>query len=177
MSRWVEVRPHPLIPWIGAPLPRAYRPPSPPPRALEDKVQMSDSMKPKIGMVTLGVADVARSVAFYRDGLGFSTHNYAVGDPMVMFKLEGSWLGLFPRNELAADATVPADGSGFSGVVLAHLEGSPEAVDRVFQIAVRAGARSIKTPRKVSWGGYSGYFGDPDGHLWEVAYNPFTDLT
>lgn len=134
-------------------------------------------VKPKIGLVTLGVKDVARSVAFYRDGLGFPTHNYAAGDQMVMFRLEGSWLGLFPRDELAADATVPSDGTGFSGVTLAHLEGSSDGVDRVFQVALRAGGRSVKQPAKVSWGGYSGYFADPDGHLWEVAFNPFTDLT
>jgi uncharacterized protein len=134
-------------------------------------------VKPKIGLVTLGVRDVGRSVSFYRDGLGFPTHNYNAGDPMVMFKMEGSWLGLFPRDELAADATVPSEGSGFSAVTLAHLEGSPEGVDRVFQLALIAGAAPIKTPEKVSWGGYSGYFADPDGHLWEVAFNPFTDLT
>ena len=134
-------------------------------------------MKPKIGLITLGVSEVARSVAFYRDGLGFPTHNYKAGDPMVMFRLEGSWLGLYPRDDLAADAEVAAEGSGFSGVTLAHLEDSPEAVDRVFQFAVDAGAKPIKTPRKVFWGGYSGYFADPDGHLWEVAFNPFTDLT
>ncbi|MGH6957678.1 MAG: VOC family protein [Caulobacteraceae bacterium] len=72
---------------------------------------------------------------------------------------------------------MPSDGSGFSGVTLAHLEPSPQGVDRVFQTAVRAGARSVKAPGKVSWGGYSGYFADPDGHLWQVAFNPFTDLT
>ncbi|HEY2708882.1 MAG TPA: VOC family protein [Caulobacteraceae bacterium] len=137
----------------------------------------SFTMKPKIGLVTLGVRDVTRSVAFYRDGLGFPTHNYKPGDPMVMLKLEGTWLGLYPRDDLAADAEVPAAGSGFAGVTLAHLESSPERVDQVFQLAVSAGAAAVKTPRKVFWGGYSGYFADPDGHLWEVAHNPFTDLT
>jgi hypothetical protein len=96
---------------------------------------------------------------------------------MVMLKLEGTWLGLYPRDDLAADAEVPAAGSGFAGVTLAHLESSPERVDQVFQLAVSAGAAAVKTPRKVFWGGYSGYFADPDGHLWEVAHNPFTDLT
>jgi hypothetical protein len=134
-------------------------------------------MKPKIAMVTLGVSDIARSLAFYRDGLGFSTHNYKVGDDMVMFRLEGSWLGLYPRDELAKDATVPHEGDGFRGVTLAHNVGSKKEADHVFQQAIAAGATPVKTPQDVFWGGYSGYFADPDGHLWEVAWNPFTDLT
>lgn len=146
------------------------------PRA-ETPMTTETKMKPKIGLVTLGVQEVSRSVIFYRDGLGFPTHNYKAGDPMVMFKLDGSWLGLYPREALAEDAQVSPLGSGFTGVTLAHLEPSPEEVDRVFNLAIHAGAQSVKTPRKVLWGGYSGYFADPDGHLWEVAHNPFTDLT
>jgi catechol 2,3-dioxygenase-like lactoylglutathione lyase family enzyme len=134
-------------------------------------------MKAKIAMVTLGVSDIAKSLAFYRDGLGFPTHNYKDGDEMVMFRLEGSWLGLYPRDKLAEDATVPHEGSGFRGVTLAHNVGSKSAVDAVFREALEAGAKSVKTPQDVFWGGYSGYFADPDGHLWEVAWNPFTDLT
>lgn len=134
-------------------------------------------MKAKISLVTLGVADIARSVAFYRDGLGFPTHNYKAGDDMVMFALEGTWLGLYPRAALAEDAHIPVEGSGFSGVTLAHNVGSPEEADQVFAQALAAGAKGVKTPEKVFWGGYSGYFADPDGHLWEVAHNPFTDLT
>ena len=94
-----------------------------------------------------------------------------------MFQLEGSWLSLFPRGELAKDATVADDGQGFSGVTLAHNVGSKEEVDAVFSHAVSVGATAVKAPRDVFWGGYSGYFADPDGHLWEVAWNPFTDLT
>jgi catechol 2,3-dioxygenase-like lactoylglutathione lyase family enzyme len=134
-------------------------------------------MKPKIGIITLGVRDFAKSLAFYREGLGLSTHNYKEGEDHVMFKMEGSWLSLYPRDKLAEDATVPDDGKGFSGITLAHNEPSPEAVDTAFAEALRAGAKAIKPPRKVFWGGYSGYFADPDGYLWEVAYNPFTDLT
>lgn len=134
-------------------------------------------MKPKIGIVTLGVRDFARSLAFYRDGLGFPTHNFKDGEDIVFFKLEGSWLALYPRDKLAEDATVPDDGRGFSGIALAHNEPSPKAVDRAFADAIKAGARAVKQPQKVFWGGYSGYFADPDGYLWEVAYNPFTDLT
>lgn len=134
-------------------------------------------MKPKISVVTLGVRDFGKSLAFYRDGLGFQTHNYVEGREHVMFRLEGSWLSLFPRAELAEDATVADDGQGFSGVTLAHNVGSKAEVDAVFAHAVSVGAKAVKTPRDVFWGGYSGYFADPDGYLWEVAWNPFTDLT
>lgn len=134
-------------------------------------------MKPKIGIITLGVRDFARSLAFYRDGLGFPTHNFKDGEDIVFFKLEGSWLALYPRDKLAEDATVPGDGKGFSGITLAHNEPSPDAVDKAFAEAIKAGAKAVKPPQKVFWGGYSGYFADPDGYLWEVAHNPFTDLT
>ena len=134
-------------------------------------------MKPKISLVTLGVRDFPRSLAFYRDGLGFPPHNYAEGEEHVMFALEGSWLSLFPWDELAKDATVAQEGRGFSGVTLAHNVGSKAEADAVFATAVAAGARPLKAPTEVFWGGYSGYFADPDGHLWEVAFNPFTDLT
>ena len=134
-------------------------------------------MKPKISLITFGVRDLPRMVAFYRDGLGFPTHNYADGDDMVMFRLEGTWLGLFPREAQAEDAAVSAEGSGFSGVVVSHNEPSKEAVDRTFAEAIAAGASPVKQPQDVVWGGYSGYFADPEGNLWEVAFNPFTDLT
>ena len=134
-------------------------------------------MKPKISIVTLGVRDFAASLAFYREGLGFPTHNHTEGEEHVMFRLEGSWLSLYPRDKLAEDATVPDDGHGFSGVTLAHNVASKDEVDTVFAKAVALGARAVKPPREVFWGGYSSYFADPDGHLWEVAFNPFTDLT
>jgi uncharacterized protein len=134
-------------------------------------------MKPKIAMVTLGVNDIATSLAFYRDKLGFPTHNYTEGDDMIMFRLDGSWLGLYPRDKLAEDATVAEKGSGFRGITLSHNVGSKAEADRLYQQAVAAGATPVKTPQDVFWGGYSGYFADPDGHLWEVAWNPFTDLT
>ena len=134
-------------------------------------------MKPKIGIITLGVRDFAKSFAFYHHGLGFPTHNHKDGEDIAFFKLEGSWLAIYPRDKLAEDATVPDDGKGFSGVTLAHNEPSKEKVDETFAQAIRAGARAVKKPQDVFWGGYSGYFADPDGHLWEVAYNPFTDLS
>lgn len=134
-------------------------------------------MKPKISFVTLGVRDFAKSFAFYRDGLGFVPHNHKDGEEHVMFQLDGTWLSLYPRDKLAEDATVPDDGHGFSGVTLAHNVKSRADVDDVFATAVTAGAKPVKPPQNVFWGGYSGYFADPDGYLWEVAFNPFTDLT
>jgi len=134
-------------------------------------------MKPKISLLTLGVTDIQKSLLFYRDGLGFPTHNYTEGDVPVFFEMEGTWLALYPKDDLAADATVSSEGSGFTGITLAHNVRSKEEVDQVYELALSAGATAVKKPQEVFWGGYSGYFADPDGYLWEVAYNPFTDLT
>lgn len=134
-------------------------------------------MKPKISLITLGVKDFEKSLKFYRDGLGFKTHDYREGDGIVFFEIEGTWLSLFPKDKLAADANVSQEGSGFAGITLAHNVKSREEVDKVFKLALSIGAKPVKKPQEVSWGGYSGYFADPDEYLWEVAYNPFTDLS
>lgn len=128
-------------------------------------------MKPRISMITLGVRDLARSVEFYEKGLGLPRRESP--PEVAFFPLDGTWLGLYGRDALAEDATVPAEGSGFAGVALAHNVASEAEVDRVLEQAVAAGARLVKPGQKVFWGGYSGYFADPDGHLWEVAHNPF----
>lgn len=134
-------------------------------------------MKPKIGLITIGVQDVKRAREFYR-ALGFKLRpEDKEDDEMIMFPAEGTWLGLFPWVELAKDAQVDSNGSGFRGVTLAHLEPTKKDVDRVINEARMLGAEVVKEPQDVSWGGYSGYFKDLDGHLWEIAMNPFTDLT
>ena len=121
-------------------------------------------------MITLGVRDLAASIAFYEKGLGFPRME---SPPSVaFFTLNGTWLGLYGRDALAEDATVSPKGSGFAGFTLAHNVGSEQEVDAVVAQAVAAGATLVKPPQKVFWGGYSGYFKDPDGHLWEVAHNP-----
>ena len=127
-------------------------------------------MKPRISMITLGVRDVAASVRFYEGGLGFPR----VDSPpeVAFFTLNGTWLGLYGREALAADATVSPEGSGFEAFALAHNVCSEPEVDKVMSRALEAGAILVKKPEKVFWGGYSGYFKDPDGHLWEVAHNP-----
>lgn len=129
-------------------------------------------MKPRISMITLGVDDIARAVDFYQNGLGFPRHDE--GDDVAFFELNGTWLGLYGRKALAEDAHVDAEGSGFNSFALAHNVTSEEAVDKVMKEALEAGAELVKEPQKVFWGGYSGYFKDPDGHLWEIAYNPST---
>ena len=134
-------------------------------------------MKSKISLITLGVKDFEKSFRFYRDGLGFKPHNYKEKDNIVFFEMEGTWLSLFPKDKLAHDATVPPEDGRFTGIPLSHNVKTKEEVEKVFNLAVSAGAKSIKKPQDVFWGGYSGYFSDPDGYLWEVAYNPFTDLT
>ncbi len=128
-------------------------------------------MKPRISMITLGVNDIERSVAFYEKGLGFPRME---SPPTVaFFTLNGSWLGLYGREELAEDAMVSAEGSGFNSFALAHNVESEAEVDAVLKQAVAAGGTLVKPGQEVFWGGYSGYFKDPDGHLWEIAYNPF----
>ncbi len=128
-------------------------------------------MKPRISMITLGVRDMAKSVAFYEQGLGFPRMDSP--PDVAFFTLNGTWLGLYGREALAEDATVSADGEGFRAFSLAHNLSSEQEVDEVMAQAVEAGATLVKPPQKVFWGGYSGYFKDPDGHLWEVAHNPF----
>lgn len=135
-------------------------------------------MKAKIGLITLGVKDVKRAREFYTK-LGFRVRpeDEKEESDMVMFPGEGTWLGLFPWDELAKDAGVDAPGSGFRGVALAHLEPTKEDVRKVMNEARALGAEIVKEAQDVFWGGYSGYFKDLDGHLWEIAMNPFTDLT
>ncbi len=122
-------------------------------------------------MITLGVENMEKSITFYRDGLGFPKLDSP--PEVAFFTLNGSWLGLYGRKALAKDAAVSSEGSGFNGFALAHNVGSETEVDKLMAQALTAGATLSKAAQKTSWGGYSGYFKDPDGYLWEVAYNPF----
>jgi catechol 2,3-dioxygenase-like lactoylglutathione lyase family enzyme len=121
-------------------------------------------------MITLGVRDLPRATEFYERGLGLPRMESP--PEVAFFTLNGTWLGLYGRDALAADANVPAEGSGFASFALAHNVRSPDEVDGVMDRAVAAGATQVKAPQETSWGGYSGYFSDPDGHLWEIAHNP-----
>ena len=128
-------------------------------------------MKPRISMITLGVDDLEKSVKFYQQGLGFPKMDSSPG--VAFFTLNGSWLGLYGRKALAEDAMVSDEGSGFNSFALAHNVHSEAEVDQLVEQALAAGATLAKAPQKTFWGGYSGYFRDPDGHLWEIAHNPF----
>lgn len=127
-------------------------------------------MDARISLITLGVEDLDRSIEFYRDGLGLPLRDDASG--IAFFTTSGTWLTLYPREKLAEDAQVEASGSGFRGFSLAHNVRTREAVDELMREAVAAGGEIQKQPEEASWGGYSGYFRDPDGFLWEVAWNP-----
>lgn len=128
-------------------------------------------MKPCLSIVTLGVADVAKATAFYT-ALGFKV-SPASQDGITFMDAGGVVLALYGRNALAEDAHVASSVPGFSGISLAHNARSEADVDTVLAWAQTCGARILKPAQKVFWGGYSGYFADPDGHLWEVAFNPF----
>lgn len=129
-------------------------------------------MEPHITFIGLGVSDLARAVEFYGKGLGFPQRESP--ETIAFFELAGGlMLSLYPRDKLAEDVTVAPEGSGFPGFTLAQNVGSPELVDATLEEAVAAGATLVKPGQKVFWGGYSGYFADPDGFYWEVAWNPF----
>lgn len=121
-------------------------------------------------MITLGVNDLNAAIDFYKKGLGFPRMDSP--PEVAFFTLNGTWLGLYGRDALAEDAQVSAEGGGFAGFSLAHNVSSEKEVDAVIAQAVAAGATLVKPAEKVFWGGYSGYFKDLDGHLWEVAHNP-----
>ena len=125
----------------------------------------------RVSLAVLGVRDLAASTAFY-ERLGWRRSG-ASNEQISFFHSAGAVLGLFPREALAADAGVPPAGEGFRGVALAVNVDAREDVDAALAEAARAGARVVKPAEDAAWGGRSGYFADPDGHLWEVAWNPF----
>jgi uncharacterized protein len=130
-------------------------------------------MEQRISLITLGVADLVRSRAFYEDGLGWRPG--FVDDEIAMYQLNGLVIGLFGRDALLEDARIEgaaARAAGPGAVALAYCVRSRAEVERTLDAAARIGATILKPGQEVSWGGYSGYFADPDGHPWEVAWNP-----
>lgn len=123
-----------------------------------------------LSLVTLGVRDVAAATSFY-ESLGWQRLGGSQGE-ISFFQVGAVVLGLFGRNALALDATVPAEGSGFRGLSLAINMATPELVDAAVVSWAAVGGTVVKLPHSVFWGGYSGYVSDPDGHLWELAFNP-----
>lgn len=132
-------------------------------------------MRQCINLVTLGVASVADSAAFY-ERLGWRRHPVSMAE-IAVFETGGVVLALFGRSDLAEDATVPEEGSGFRAVTLACNMPDEASVEAALREAEAGGARIVKPARKASWGGYCGYFADPDGHLWEVTFNPVWPLS
>ena len=134
-------------------------------------------MHPRVTLITLGVDDLARAVAFYRDGLGFETPGI-VGTQfqhgaVAFFELQpGLKLALWPRESLSHDTGLPQSAPSPTDLALGHNVASKAEVDDVMARAEKAGAAIVKPARETFWGGYAGYFQDPDGHLWEIAWNP-----
>ena len=129
-------------------------------------------MEPRISVITLGASDLPRSIRFYRDGLRFPT-SAKDGDPIAFFATTGTRLGLYPLEKLAEDIgphVTPA--KGFPGVTLGHNVRRKEEVAELLSLAEKAGGKIVKPAQDVFWGGHSGYFTDPDGYYWEVAWAP-----
>lgn len=127
-------------------------------------------MEQRLSLVTLGVADLARSRRFYEEGLGWTRNN--TEEEVAFYQLNGLIFALWTRPDLAEDAQIVDTGATFSGMALAFNTRSHDEVDEILAEAAAAGGTILKPAREVFWGGYSGYFADPDGHTWEVAWNP-----
>ncbi len=138
-------------------------------------------MNPYVTLITLGVDDLERSLRFYRDGLGLPTRGIVGTEfehgAVVFIDLQpGLKLALWPRKDLAWDAGLPESPSSATELSLGHNVNSSAEVDAIMGRAARAGARIVKPAHQTFWGGYAGYFQDPDGHLWEVAWNPAASI-
>ena len=134
-------------------------------------------MKPRITVITLGVDDLEKSLRFYRDGLGLDTEGiigqeYEFGAVVFIQLQEGLRLALWPRKSIAHDTGLELSPPGATEMTIGHNVSTKAEVDAVIAQAKLAGARIVKSPHETFWGGYSGYFQDPDGHLWEVVFNP-----
>ena len=132
-------------------------------------------MRQKLNLITLGVDDFEKSVDFYEKGLGWKKSDKSM-DGFALFPLGGIVLALHPRQELADDATLKYHPTEFPGLTISYNTKSQKEVDDVLKKVAELGATIVKPAQKVYWGGYSGYFKDLDGHLFEVAYNPFWEL-
>jgi catechol 2,3-dioxygenase-like lactoylglutathione lyase family enzyme len=126
----------------------------------------------RVHVVTLGVRDMNRSLRFYWDGLGFKTSVKEKNPLIVFFQSDGATLALCPRDGMAQDIDQenPPQGEGFAGITLAYVARAQDEVDWIMGLAEKAGGQIVKKPQRVFWGGYSGYFRDPDGYYWEVMY-------
>ena len=131
-------------------------------------------MEQRATFLTLGVRDLPTAIDFYENKFGWKRSDLS-NDNLILYQLNGFHLALYPREELAKDATLNAAGSGFKGFTLAHNVWSEQEVDNLIGSLRNKGVRIVKEPQKVFWGGYSSYIADPDGNLWEIAYNPYLE--
>ncbi len=132
-------------------------------------------MEQRISIITLGVSDLKKARAFY-DALGWKVASEDQAEEIVAYNLQNMTLALYPLSKLAEDAKITIERSGYSTVTIAYNVNSEAEVDETLKEVQKAGGKLIKPAEKVFWGGYSGYFADPDGNLWEVAHNPFAPL-
>lgn len=132
-------------------------------------------MEQRMSLITLGVADLAHSRRFYEQGLGWQPSS-ASNANVTFYQIGGMVLALYPRAALAQDAHLTHDGTGFGGITLAYNVRQKEEVETVFAEAQSVGATILKPAEETDWGGYAGYFADPDGYPWEVAWNPYFPL-
>lgn len=130
------------------------------------------AMEQRITFITLGVSNMQNSIDFYEQKFGW-TRSAMSNNELIVYELNGMALTLYAREELAKDATVDPAGNGFKGFTMAHNLWSEAEVDALIQHLRLKGVQIVKEPQKVFWGGYSSYIADPDGYLWEIAYNPF----
>lgn len=132
-------------------------------------------MEQRLSILTLGVSDLKKSKGFY-DALGWSSVSHPQDEAIIAYDLQGMTFALYPREEFIKEINTPLEKPKYSSFSLAYNVSSESEVDQVIQEAITAGGEMVKPPEKVFWGGYSGYFADPDGNLWEVAFNPFSRL-
>ena len=132
-------------------------------------------MEQRLTIIGLGVEDLQGSTRFYHEVFGWELMESS-NESITFFKLNGMLLSLYPREKLAEDAGIPADGSGFRSFSLAYNTRSKDEVDELIKKFSESGVRIIKQPEEVFWGGYSSYIADPDGNLWEIAFNPYLPL-
>ena len=132
-------------------------------------------MEQRVTIIGIGVSDLKTLTAFYEDKFNW-TKTKSSTDTISFFQLNGILLNLYPRTELAKDAGVSSEGSGFKGFTLAYNTRSKQEVDSIINNLKKKGVEIVKEPQEVFWGGYSSYVADPDGNLWEIAFNPFLAL-
>jgi catechol 2,3-dioxygenase-like lactoylglutathione lyase family enzyme len=129
-------------------------------------------MEQRITFFTLGVNDLKTSIDFYENKLGWKRSEMS-NENLILYSLSGIYIALYSKEELAKDATVDSTGDGFKGFTISHNVWSEKEVDDLIKSLRNKGVKIVKKPQKVFWGGYSSYIADPDGNLWEIAYNPY----